>query len=215
MREQAKMLRLVETLELTPEQQDELRDLIERAGESLAADPDDPIAPIQLAELEKAGALLAGGLSDILTPDQRSAFEEMLDREERNRIEAAAHGELAELTARVDLNEEQREQALARLRDNAGTESAGVPKNLALMLDTSVLPVGAFALSREAVPALRAASGGADAATQQSTFLEGRHQELEARFERIADLLTPAQRAAYEAAIREKQAILDQMRIPR
>jgi hypothetical protein len=215
-RELAKMQRLAEALQLDDDQQAALRDLLDDAAERAFTAPADGRfleGPGHLAALETAGGAILAALDELLSPAQRAELDAMVRREQENRVEAAAQRELVDVLDRVDLTAEQRDAALERSREAAAQSAAVLPVELELMLDSSVLPLGRYGMTRQAAEIFRAAPpAAAGQGAAASSHFGQRSLELAARLERMRDILTPAQFAAYRAAIEEQRVFLQQLR---
>jgi hypothetical protein len=206
LRDEAKWQRLNEVLELSDAQQEKLREVLASLGGAGEA-PSGFQDPSQAAaELSKMGATLDAGLADVLTPAQRGAFDGMLRLEQENRIEALAHRELAELIATIDLSEDQREDVARRLREVAGAQARTLPRELELMVDSSVLPLGPLGVNRSTLEAMRGSAG-----TGSGDFRDQRLREMADRQELLKGILTPAQAARHQTMIEEQQVILRQI----
>lgn len=121
-KEEAAIKKLIEKLGLTDAQAAKLRAKLASNRERLAA----------LAETEGGGIRgirdftrtlnndhLDEALADILTDDQRTAYDEMKQRERQNKVEASAYKELAKVQGVLDLSGEQKDQVYQLLHDQA------------------------------------------------------------------------------------------------
>ena len=95
---------------------------------------------------------LTSSLKAILTPEQLVAFGEMRKRQEENRVASRTSRELAEIQDMVDLTEEQRGLLRERLTEEL-VESA-ISAEVALVLESSPLPLGAGTMNAQAVESL-------------------------------------------------------------
>lgn len=214
-REIAKMSRLAEALNLTAEQQTAIQELLAQAAQTAASAPADgrfTEGAENLALLEKAGSTLIAGLNELLDPAQREALSEMISRDRENRLEAAAQRELAEMLDRLDLSADQRAAALERSREAAADGAGTLTPELEVMLESSILPLGGHAMSREAAEIFRAAPAAGGEAVAKWNYFERRTRELDARMERMRDILTPAQLESYRAALDEQRVFLEHLR---
>lgn len=209
-RDEAKWLRLSEVLELSTSQQAELRAVMAKLGAALEAGAADATGfqdPSQAAaDLSKMGAMIDAGLADVLTSAQRGAFDGMLRLERENRIEAVAQREMAELIGTIDLSEDQREDVAERLREAAGAQASVLPRELELMVDSSVLPLGPLGVNRATLEALRGSAG-----SGSGDFRDQRLREMADRQQLLRGILTPAQAARHQTMIEEQQVILQQI----
>jgi hypothetical protein len=212
----AKMLRLAEALGLSAAQQADLKKIIsdnQRSAHASDLAPGAGAAAV-LEQFAAKGTALEKSLAALLTPEQRVTFEDLRLRERDNRIETTAQRELANLSEVTDLSAEQREQVLAQLRKARATEIGAMPAALALILDSSVLPLGPVVPSAQSIQTLRqlAANQPADTSNDlHATLLETKRRQLDEQLKLLKDILTPAQLAQYRATIAEQQAIHDMM----
>ena len=212
----AKMLRLAEAVGLSEAQQADLAKLIAASQKvASAGQPGQPVAANDVLEQFAASATaLENGLASLLTPEQAAAFDQLRNRERDNRIETTAQRELGDLTEVTDLSAEQRDKVLAQLRQASATALAAVPAPLALVLDSSVLPLGPLAPSAQSIQTLRQLADGQapdDPAALHAKLIESQRRQLDARLALIKDILTPAQLAQYQATVAEQFAIHDRM----
>ena len=215
----AKMLRLAEAVGLSDAQQADLKKLIAESQKAFIASHPAPSAGVNetLDHFAASGAALEKGLAALLTPEQSRAFEDLRKRERDNRIETTAQRELGNLTEVTDLTAEQRDKVLALLRTSSAAEAGAIPPSLALILDSSVLPLGSDAPSAQSIEnlsQLAAALAPGDPAAPHAKLIENQRRELDERLNRLKDVLTPAQVAQYRAAIAEQHAIQDTMMPP-
>ena len=218
-RNSAKMLRFAEALGLSAAQQEDLTQLID--GSLKPASTGQAARPVGAGEVldqfAARAAALEQGLAKLLTPEQSAAFAELRQRERDNRVETTAQRELGNLTEVTDLTAEQRDKVLALLRTSSAAEAGAIPPSLALILDSSVLPLGSDAPSAQSIEnlsQLAAALAPGDPAAPHAKLIENQRRELDERLNRLKDVLTPAQVAQYRAAIAEQHAIQDTMMPP-
>jgi hypothetical protein len=214
----AKMLRLVEALGLSDAQQADLKKLIAGSQRVFLEGYPEVAGPNEILDhIAASGAALEKSLAALFTPEQSATFEDLRNRERSNRIETTAQRELADLTEVTDLTAEQREQALAELRKTSAGELGAIPASLALVLDSSVLPLGPEAPPARAIQTLRqlvANQTSAEPAAQHAKLIETQRRQLDERLKLFKDILTPAQLAQYQAAIAEQRAIQEAMLPP-
>jgi hypothetical protein len=215
----AKMLRLVEALGLSAAQQADLKTIIAETRKSLiAGETGLPAGSPDLLTLHSSGGdALETALATMLTPEQSRAFAELRTRERDNRIEVKAQRELGQLLEMTDLSAEQRAKVLAQLRESTATELASIPSSLALLLDSSMLPLGPQAVSEQTIRTLReiaTAQDLSDPAALHAKLIESQRRKLDDRLKLLKDILTPAQVAQYQAAIAEQHAIHDLINPP-
>ncbi len=219
-RNAAKMLRLIEALGLSETQQADLVQLIADSQKAATPDPPAPAAGATtvLGQFAARGAALEQGLSSLLTPEQSAAFEALRKRERDNRSETTAQRELANLSEVTDLSAEQRAKVLGHLRQASADELAAMPPAFALVVDSSVLPVGGPTPSTQSIQTLLQLTAGQvpeDPAALQTKLIASQRRELDARLNLLKDILTPAQLAQYQATVAEQYSIQDAMRAPK
>jgi hypothetical protein len=208
-REEAKMLRLAEALGLTVDQQGAIIRVVEDAQATASSD-----VPV-MVDLAKRGQLVSDGLKVALTPEQLAKFQELQERERDNLIEVRAQQMLTAAIAEIDLSPQQREDALARLRQKARADLQGIPADAALLFDKSLLPVGKKELSVDGLLALAKMGEDIvydDPAEAHRKIVENQKRELEDVLRCFDGILTPAQMGQYSAALNEQRENLN--RIP-
>jgi|694.fasta_scaffold20368_2 hypothetical protein len=217
LRDEAKLKRLVEALVLTDEQVASLVEMIEkvRTAPEDAENSGFPGPSEILGSLKATGDSLDAMLKAILTPEQLVAFGEMRKRQEENRVASRTSRELAEIQDMVDLTEGQRGLLRERLMEELG-ESA-IPAEVALVLESSPLPLGAGTMNAQAVESLvlmKDAPASDDPRVAHLELIENQRRELDQKVERLKGILTPAQMLRYEAELANQRFILDQMAPP-
>ncbi|MEO0018561.1 MAG: hypothetical protein RLZZ522_1844, partial [Verrucomicrobiota bacterium] len=214
----AKMLRIVELLGLSETQQTDLAGILKATSESFVADPTKPAsAKDTLALVAKCSAELEQSLAGLLTPEQAAKFTALRQRERDNRIETKAQRELSRYSELTDLSSSQRDQILAQLRQSTTAEADAIPAAYALMLSSSVLPLGPRTLPEQSIFALSQIAespDAADGASAQAQLIAAQSRRLDERLVWLKPILTPAQLAQYEAAAAEQRAFHDRMTAP-
>lgn len=209
-RNEAKMLRLSEALDLSIDQQGAIISALEVAKAAV----NDGVPVIQ--DMTKRGGDLEDALAGILTPEQLAKFEELRVRERENRTEARAQGMLAKIIEEIDLSPGQRDEALARLRQYARELIQSIPASATLLLSTSLLPTDTRDLSVESVLELARMSEDPpapdDPIKAHEIVLNRQRQALEEQLRCFDGILTPAQMGQVHAAIAERQAAIDKLR---
>ena len=209
-RNEAKMLRLSEALDLSIDQQGAIISALEAAKASIAED-----VPVIL-DMAKRGSDLEDALAKILTPEQLAKFEELRVRERENRTEARAQSMLAKIIEEIDLSPGQRDEALARLRQYTKELIQSIPASATLLLSTSLLPTDTKDLSVESVLELTRISEDPpapdDPIKAHEIMLNRQREALEEQLRCFDGILTPAQMGQVHAAIAERQAAIDKLR---
>lgn len=139
----ARIAKLVSDLNLTPEQEAELRKKIEDQFGGLEGMFSGETDPSKMGDLAK---LLGGdgvdeALNDLLTPEQKEAHEELKKRELANKVEAKALKNLAKLSF-LDMSQEQKEAAYDILYSEAEESVAeSSPEGAVISMMTSGLGI--------------------------------------------------------------------------
>jgi hypothetical protein len=219
-RDAAKMLRFVEVLDLSEAQQTDLEKILaETRAAYTTADPNQPMTAKETLELvAKCSTALEKSLTGLLTPEQATKFAELRQRERDNRIEAKAHRELGHLSELTDLSASQRDQILAQLREANVAELSAIPASYALMLDSSVLPLGPHAMPEQSILTLTQVAETSDSpepTAAHAKLIADQRRRLDERLALLKPILTPAQLAQYQSAAAEQRAFHDRMAPPR
>ena len=211
-RDEAKMLRLTEALNLTKDQQQAIIKMIAAAVAATAPPEGTPTDPSQsISNAATLGGNIEKSLDAILTPEQAKAFQDLRKRTDQNHIETTAQKQLSAFTEQMDLTPEQREKALERLRDSASEKLSSRPGALSLALDTSILPLGPGAMNSKSVDLMQRLSEtpGQDTSEAQRMHMETQRIELDNQFQLYKDILSPAQQAQLKLSIDERKNALD------
>jgi hypothetical protein len=208
-RNEAKMLRLTEALDLSIDQQGEIIRLIESVQAKI-----NPELPV-IEELAIRGSETEEALGKLLTPEQLAKFEELRIRERENRIELRSQTLLTQAIQDIDLTNEQREEVLNRLRQKSKADLQAIPASAALLFDQSMLPTNNKELSVDGV--LQAAKMGESVINDEPAqafqrVSDQRKSELEALLRCFDGILTPGQMGQYQASIAEKNSQMEQVR---
>ena len=219
-RDAAKMLRFVEALGLSETQQTDLEKILaETRAAYTTADPTQPMTAKETLELvAKCSTALEKSLAGLLTPEQATKFAELRQRECDNRIETKAHRELGRLSELTDLSAAQRDQILAQLRQATAAELSAIPASYALMLDSSVLPMGPHTMPEQSILTLTQVaetSDNPDPTAAHAKLIADQRRRLDERLAWLKPILTPAQLAQYQSAAAEQRAFHDLMNPPR
>lgn len=210
-REEAKMLRLTEALDLSIDQQGAIISLVEDV-QATATDK----VPV-LEDLTTRGKAIEEGLAKLLTPEQFQKFQELRARERDNRIELRSQKMLSLAVEDIDLSPEQREEVMDRLRLKAKTELQSIPAAATLLFDKSMLPTGKKELSVDGIlllAQLQKPIDISDPMAAHENVMRHQRQELEETLRCFDGVLTPGQMGQYQAALAETRKILGSMREP-
>lgn len=206
--DEARMLRLVEALGLSVEQQGQLIALIEKVQAS--ANSEIPV----LQDLAARGRALEEGLKALLTPEQLAKFEEIRARERDNLVEARSQRMLTDAISQIDLSPDQREEALQRLRQKTRTDMQAIPAAATLLFDKSILPTNKKELSMDGVLLLSQTGDQTfsdNPGEAYETVRRNQRAELEEVLECFDGILTPAQMAQYQALLAESKSTMEKM----
>ena len=205
-RSEAKMLRLTEALGLTIDQQGEIIKAIEES--KIANNGEIPV----IEDLVVRGRKVEEQLSKILSPEQLKKFEELRERERDNRITVGASRALYQVLNEIDLSPDQRDKALARLRQTEKEKIQMVPAAATLLLKTSVLPTDSTEMTMEGVLALSTLADSTPAENPevgQQQLIQRQKAALEEKLLCFEGILSPAQMGQYQAILAEQKALLD------
>lgn len=208
-RNEAKMLRLTEALDLSIDQQGEIIRLVESVQAKI-----NPELPV-IEDLAIRGSEIEEALGKLLTPEQLAKFEELRIRERENRIELRSQTLLTQAIQDIDLTNEQREEVLNRLRQKSKADLQAIPASAALLFDQSMLPTNNKELSVDGV--LQAAKMGESVINDEPAQAFQRvsdqsKSELEALLRCFDGILTPGQMGQYQASIAEKNSQMEQVK---
>jgi uncharacterized protein YjiS (DUF1127 family) len=208
-REEAKMLRLAEALDLTIEQQGEIIQLVEQ----VQATATDAVPVIE--DLATRGKAIEDGLAKLLAPEQFAKFQELRERERDNRIELRSQRMLTQAIEDIDLSPEQREEVMSRLRLKSKAEMQSIPAAATLLFDKSMLPTGKKELSVDGILLLAQLEQPIDASdpvAAHERVINRQKQDLEEILRCFDGILTPGQMGQYQAALAETRKIMGDMR---
>lgn len=205
-REEAKMLRLTEALDLSIDQQGAIISLIDE----VQATASDEVPVIE--DLVIRGKAVEEGLAKLLTPEQFEKFQELRIRERENRAELRAQQTMTQAIAEIDLSPNQREEVLGRLRQKAKADLQSIPASATLLFDKSMLPTAGKELSVEGILLLARLEGPVSADNPMEAHekvINQQRQDLEDVLRCFDGILSPGQMGQYQAALAENKAILN------
>lgn len=209
-RDDAKLARLAEALNLNDEQKNALLQAMTAAEGVL--NPETTLDPSKMLETAvAAGTGIEKALAAILTPEQAAAFEDLRRRANDNSIENIAQSRLSSVAKLTDLSPEQREQILATLRSDVRTSHEARPAGIDLVLDTSVLPTGSTFVAESSVDFLLHSDPSGDPNQIHASFREKQRASLDAQLDLYKSILTPAQYARMKLEVDERKAALDRI----
>lgn len=207
-RDDAKLARLIEALNLNEDQKAEVLKAITAARTTL--EPEGGIEAEKLLDTAaQAGADLEKAILATLTPEQAAAFAALRKRVQDSSVETASQEQASKFSKLTDLSPEQREAILDRIRGDVRKEHDERPQGLDLLLDTSPLPTGSAYLTGTSIASMPYMTGGADANEKLEAFRDLQRRNLDAQADKYKDILTPAQLSRLQLDIEEKKRVLD------
>lgn len=208
-REEAKMLRLTEALDLTIDQQGAIIQLVEQ----VQATATDAVPVIE--DLATRGKAIEDGLAKLLDPEQFAKFQELRERERDNRIELRSQRMLTQAIEDIDLSPAQRDEVMSRLRLKSKAEMQSIPAAATLLFDKSMLPTGKKELSVDGILLLAQLGepiNATDPVAAHEAVITRQKQDLEEVLKCFDGILTPGQMGQYQAALAETRKIMGNMR---
>lgn len=208
-REEAKMLRLTEALDLTIDQQGAIIQLVEQ----VQATATDAVPVIE--DLATRGKAIEEGLAKLLDPEQFAKFQELRERERDNRIELRSQRMLTQAIEDIDLSPAQRDEVMSRLRLKSKAEMQSIPAAATLLFDKSMLPTGKKELSVDGILLLAQLGepiNATDPVAAHEAVITRQKQDLEEVLKCFDGILTPGQMGQYQAALAETRKIMGNMR---
>ena len=214
--EKARLARLSEALGLSAEQQETLKNMLDirRDGfRSLQGSSSDPATAIQQAGISEKNFM--EDVKKVLDAEQVAAFESFKQREKDNDIEARAQRDVADLIGQIDLSDQQREQALAVMRQLSETAAAKRPAGWDLMNEAvGMLGGSQAAVMDELGGVMDDPSIMKDPQAVQRKLLETQRATAEARVAALKSILTPGQLAQYRANLETRSALMENFTPP-
>jgi hypothetical protein len=215
--ETARLSRLSEALGLSAEQKDTLKALLDirRDGfRELQGSSTDPGGAIQQAGRSEKNFM--EDVKKVLDPEQVAAFESFKQREKDNDIEAKAQRDVADLIGQVDLSDQQREQALAVMRQLSEASAAKRPEGWGLMNEAvGMLGGNQAAVMDDLGDVMDDPSIMKDPQAMQQKLLESQRTTTEARVAALKSILTPGQLSQYRANLEARSALMENFTPPK
>ncbi len=204
--DRTRILRIAEALGLNQTQHAAIESLLaKRRSDFAEASVDLETAPGKIAALEEE---FEAAVLDLLDKNQIEALSRHRERALWNEAAALAHRDMAELSAQIDLSEEQHDKAFAAfLKSRAAHASAGRSSILGESFEQ-------LAGAKVAVmdPALQEAFQGFGASSDpgdfQRRYAEAQRKINEAKLELLEPILTSAQLSQYHAALDSHVAMI-------
>ena len=210
-KEEATIQKLVDRLGLTDAQADKLRAYFAKNREeleALMADGDGDWRKMRELTKSLGDDALDSALADILTDEQKTAHEEMKQRDLANKVEARAYRDLATIQGILDLNPEQKDQVYAILHKDAAqkTESnreansivATITEGIGLDINPDDLGIGFSGAIQSFV---NRAENGEQPSENRGEILQSirdnQQQEIDNKVELLAPVLDEGQEDAY------------------
>ena len=208
----ARIAKLVADLQLTPDQEAQLRKLIEEkyAGASDLFSGNGN--PSQMAELAK---LLGGNgvddlVGEILTPEQKDAFGELKEREWANKVEAKALKNLAKLSF-LDMSQEQKDAAydiLYKEAEESSEESSPEGAMVTMITDSMGIDIDVDDLGIGGIISGGIASAAAgeqpNPAEMMKQARENQAKRIDEKVEALSPVLDDNQQEAYRKHLESK-----------
>ncbi|MBC7979468.1 MAG: hypothetical protein H7Y36_02785 [Armatimonadetes bacterium] len=207
--DRAKWSRLMEVLGLSSEQAKTLSASIEQSLSQI----DQGEEPLE--DFEKAGTGLQAKIISLLTTRQQAAFKAMQARDRENHLESQAQKSFLNELGGLDLDPDQRNQALDLLRQDAEQEFANISDGTRLLLSSSFLPIGKSTFSEEGIVILRKLRPTENPTNPEALHLNlfAHHKaELQRKMTQFEGILTPGQLARYQASLAEYSSNMDKIR---
>lgn len=214
---EARLTKLIADLNLTPEQQQQLRDSMEKRFAALGGVfggdfGDDPSKMKEMMDLMKSDGV-DSALAGILSGDQPAKYEAVKAKDRQNRAEAKALKDLSNLSTVLDLSPDQRDGVYQALADEAAARAAKKPENSAMgelyegmgiQIDDEL---GLQDLMQEQMEKMTSEGGkDFDQASMGATMKEMVKKRTEERISLLTPYLTPAQVQQYQAHLEAKGA---------
>lgn len=210
-KEEATIQKLVDRLGLTDAQADKIRAYFAKNREeleALMADGDGDWRKMRRLTKSLGDDALDSALADILTDEQKTAHEEMKQRDLANKVEARAYRDLATIQGILDLNPEQKDQVYAILHKDAAqkTESnreansivATITEGIGLDINPDDLGIGFSGAIQSFV---NRAEDGEQPSENRGEILQSirdnQQQEIDNKVELLAPVLDEGQEDAY------------------
>ena len=208
-KEEVRIQKLVDRLGLTDAQADKLRAYFAKNREELEAlMADGDWRKMRQLTKTLGDDALDAALADILTDDQKTAYEEMKQRDLANKVEARAYRDLATIQGILDLNPAQKDQVYAILHKDAAqkTESnpeansiiATITEGIGLDINPDDLGIGFSGAIQSFV---HRAGGGEQPSEDRDDFLQSirdnQQQEIDNKVELLAPVLDEGQEETY------------------
>lgn len=210
-KEEATIQKLVDRLGLTDAQADKIRAYFAKNREeleALMADGDGDWRKMRRLTKSLGDDALDSALADILTDEQKTAYEEMKQRDLANKVEARAYRDLATIQGILDLNPEQKDQVYAILHKDAAqkTESnreansivATITEGIGLDINPDDLGIGFSGAIQSFV---NRAEDGEPPSENRGEILQSirdnQQQEIDNKVELLAPVLDEGQEDAY------------------
>lgn len=210
-KEEAKIKKLIDRLGLTDAQAEKLRARFAKNREELTALMSSGEGDwTRIKELTKAlgDDQLDDALADILTDEQKDAYEEMKERDLANRVEARAYKDLAQIQGVLDLNPDQKDQVYEILHKQAAENVnsnkdanaivASITEGFGLNINPEDLGIGVSGAIQGVIN--RASNGeqpSEDRGEMMQAMQESRQREIDTKVELLAPVLDDGQEETY------------------
>jgi len=207
-KEEVRIQKLVDRLGLTDAQADKLRAYFAKNREELEAlMADGDWRKMRQLTKSLGDDALDAALADILTDDQKTAYEEMKQRDLANKVEARAYRDLATIQGILDLNPAQKDQVYAILHKDAAqkTESnpeansiiATITEGIGLDINPDDLGIGFSAFQSFVDRAEDGEQPSEDRGEILQSIRDNQQQEIDNKVELLAPVLDEGKGEAY------------------
>lgn len=214
--EKARLLRLAEALGLSPEQQATMEVLLANRRDGfrdLQGGGKNPAEIVEQAARAERG--FQEQVAKLLDPEQAEALSDLRQREQENEVEARAQRDLADLIGLVDLSPEQRDQALATLRNGSAEAIAKRPEGWSVMNETlDVLGGRTASVFDEMGDFMADPESLTNPAEIHRRLVQSQREATERKLSELAGILTPGQLAQYRATLEARSGFMEQFTPP-
>lgn len=214
--EKARLMRIAEALGLSPEQQATMEVLLANRRDGfrdLQGGGKNPAEIVEQAARAERG--FQEQVAKLLDPEQAAALSDLRQREHDNEVEARAQRDLADLIGLVDLSPEQRDQALATLRNGSAEAIAKRPEGWSVMNETLDILGGQTASVFEDMGDFMADPESlTNPGEIHRRLVQSQRDATERKLRELAGILTPGQLAQYRATLEARAGFMEQFTPP-
>jgi len=214
--EKARLQRLSEALGLSPEQEATMAVLLENRRDGFRELSGGGSSPAEMVEqATRAERSFQEQVAKLLDPEQADALVALREREKENDIESRAQRELADLIGRIDLSPDQRDQALAALREDSAAAVAKRPEGWAVMNETLDILGGAHSSVFEQMgDFMDDPAALSDPQEIHRRLVQSQREAAARKLDGLAAILTPGQLAQYRATLEARSGFMERFSPP-